>query len=198
MSTDDTEGQVLRFPRAVLPPPARPVGDGPDEGPGDEADEGGAWFADDDEGAEGAPEIPDGPSMAPPVRLAMPSFALEEGEDGEDGAFTGPHPEDPDAPGGTREAAAVGMAVMTAFGVAAAQGMWHRARQRAPQPTPPGLAPTRPPVGSRPARRRRRPPAPPADPSPAARVARAVRGEPVAAGPRAPAARAAAAAVAAG
>lgn len=118
------DGGVLPFPRAVLPPPTPNTAG--QEGPHEPAP---APAADpEDAPAAATPRVPEPGEMVPPLDL-MPSFALPELEDAEEGAFTGPHPQDPDQPG-LQDMVGTGMALMTAVGVAAAQGMWHRARHR--------------------------------------------------------------------
>jgi hypothetical protein len=65
------------------------------------------------------PELPEVPELAPAADLA----------DYEEEDFALPVPEDPEAPT-ARETLAMCLALLTALGVAAAQGLWHRARQR--------------------------------------------------------------------
>lgn len=99
------------MPRASVEPP-------PDSGDGDEA-------------APSMPRLPGVEQMAPPLALTMPAVPTpdpdESGDD--DGSFAVPVLGDPDQPT-ARGTLAVAMALMTAMGVAAAQGMWHRARHR--------------------------------------------------------------------
>ncbi|MFI7630298.1 hypothetical protein [Microbispora rosea] len=70
--------------------------------------------------------------MAPPVPLTMPGVPTgsdDEPAEDADGSFALPMLGDPENPT-ARGALAVAVALMTAMGVAAAQGMWHRARHR--------------------------------------------------------------------
>ncbi|MEV4180155.1 hypothetical protein AB0J28_01750 [Streptosporangium canum] len=69
--------------------------------------------------------------MRPPLpALPVPSAPpLPEPLVGEEGEFVPPSPADPANPS-RQEVVATAMALMTALGVAAAQGMWHRARHR--------------------------------------------------------------------
>ncbi|MEU8347704.1 hypothetical protein AB0C74_38905, partial [Spirillospora sp. NPDC048832] len=131
MSTDDSDN-VVRFPRVILPPPASEAPAGPEDAPADDPapDPAGPEGGESGEGGGPVPQMPpvQDQDMVPPLLLTMPAFEVPEGEDGEDGAFTGPAP-DPER-SGAGEALATGMALATALGVAAAQGMWHRARQR--------------------------------------------------------------------
>jgi hypothetical protein len=80
------------------------------------------------------PNLPRVEDMAPPLALTMPGIpkpdAAHDVPADEEGAFVPPSPDDPANPTG-RETLAVALAVVTAMGVAAAQGMWHRARRRA-------------------------------------------------------------------
>ncbi|MGJ6967888.1 hypothetical protein ACSDR0_38865 [Streptosporangium sp. G11] len=127
MSDDDSHdgGAVLPFPRVVLPDsfdaPARP-GPRPDfevDPVGEEPSPSGAL-----------PRLPAVSPMGPPLHLTVPGTPEPEPETGdEEGAFTLPLLQDPDNPSG-RDTVQLAMALMTALGVAAAQGMWHRARHR--------------------------------------------------------------------
>jgi hypothetical protein len=78
------------------------------------------------------PRLPRVKEMSVPFALMMPpppALPDAEAADEGDGEFVPPQPEDPDNPTG-RETLQLAMALMTAMGVAAAQGMWHRARHR--------------------------------------------------------------------
>ncbi|MFD8533861.1 hypothetical protein ACFV0L_41280 [Streptosporangium canum] len=123
-NTGDKEdgGAILPFPRVVLPsfgaldPEVKPSGQA---GPAEQSVEA-AW-----------PHLPQIAPMRPPLHLTVPGTPTPEpaSGDGEEGAFVPPAPADPDNPTAS-EVAATAMALVTALGVAAAQGMWHRARQR--------------------------------------------------------------------
>ncbi|MFF3443671.1 hypothetical protein [Streptosporangium sp. NPDC002721] len=122
MSDNNDDGAILRFPRVILPgsldaPDATPR---PDNDPADEHDGGQAapW-----------PQLPVVAEMRPPLHLTVPGTPDPAPASDDEGAFAPPPPEDPDNPT-ARDTAAVAMALMTALGVAAAQGMWHRARHR--------------------------------------------------------------------
>ncbi|MFI6513642.1 hypothetical protein ACIBCT_39065 [Streptosporangium sp. NPDC050855] len=131
-SSDDNVVSFRPRPDGSPPPPPPPLPAGPptlvlpssasvmgtDER-GDEQDTAASW-----------PNLPAVREMAPPVPVPRLPAVDEGGDDGdEDGAFTLPPPEDPDNPT-ARDTAAVAMALMTALGVAAAQGMWQRVRHR--------------------------------------------------------------------
>lgn len=127
---DDSDDNVLSFrPRPdgpVPPPPLPPLFAGPPT-----ADDPGS-----DEPARlgSMPSLPGVKDMGVPLALMMPplpSVAADDPASGEDeeGAFAPPAPEDPNHPT-ARDTLAVCLALVTAMGVAAAQGMWHRARQR--------------------------------------------------------------------
>lgn len=77
------------------------------------------------------PSLPPVADMRPPLSaLPVPSAPpLPEPLVGEEGEFVPPPPADPDNPT-AQEVLATAMALVTALGVAAAQGMWHRARHR--------------------------------------------------------------------
>lgn len=82
------------------------------------------------------PGLPTVDDMAPPFALAMPGLPSVASDDSggggggdDEGAFAVPSPADPEHPTG-RETLQIAIALMTALGVAAAQGMWHRARHR--------------------------------------------------------------------
>ncbi|WP_433250431.1 hypothetical protein ACQPYK_04145 [Streptosporangium sp. CA-135522] len=129
MSDDDSDdgGAVLPFPRVVLPGSF----DAPDR-PGPRPD-----FEADPVGGEPSPSgalprLPAVSPMGPPLHLTVPGTPEPEPEPepgDEEGAFTLPLLQDPDNPNG-RDTVQLAMALMTALGVAAAQGMWHRARHR--------------------------------------------------------------------
>ncbi|WP_214415639.1 hypothetical protein [Sphaerisporangium fuscum] len=137
MSRDDDrpDAEVLTFPRVVLPgsldAPGPDVEPDAPTGPADGRDGGpvpvGSW-----------PRLPQVDQMAPPLHLTVPGTPMPElepaadgeaFEDGAVGSFVAPSPADPDNPT-ARDVAGVALAVVTAMGVAAAQGMWHRARHR--------------------------------------------------------------------
>lgn len=128
MSKDDKEdggGSLLQFPRVFLPgsfdAPGADVSQPVEE---DERPVPGAW-----------PSMPGVSEMAPPLALTMPGIpkpdadADADADADEDGMFVPPSPEDPANPT-ARDALAVCMALVTAMGVAAAHGIWHRARRR--------------------------------------------------------------------
>ncbi|MGV9535039.1 hypothetical protein ACWEU6_21970 [Streptosporangium sandarakinum] len=123
---DDQEpgGELVQFPRVFMPgsfdAPDRSE-TGPADDDGDQAPLVGTM-----------PRLPGVESMAPPLALTMPGVPTpDDGDDGDggDGEFAPPLLDDPDNPT-TRGTLALAMALMTAMGVAAAQGMWHRARHR--------------------------------------------------------------------
>ncbi|MEV0826382.1 hypothetical protein [Nonomuraea rubra] len=131
MSKDDENeggGSLVQFPRVFLPGSFDAAGreHGPDAGEVP-ADTGGrvpgAW-----------PNLPRVADMVPPLALSMPGIpkpdAVHDSHADEEGAFQPPAPEDYANPT-AKETLAVALAVVTAMGVAAAQGMWHRARRRA-------------------------------------------------------------------
>ncbi|RVX39124.1 hypothetical protein EDD27_1467 [Nonomuraea polychroma] len=117
------DGAVPPPPLPPVPRPSTPAADAPtgrqEEAPADDA----------------MPRMPDVKPMSVPVALMMPPPPpLPAGDSADDlgddrGAFAPPSPEDPTNPTG-RETLQICMAILTAMGVAAAQGMWHRARQR--------------------------------------------------------------------
>lgn len=122
---DDTKdsGRLFHFPRIVLPdsrdaPKATAEPSVEDVEPQTPA---GVW-----------PSLPHVSEMGPPLALTMPGIPDAGPDDSggdEEGAFAVPMPADPSHPTG-RETLQIAMALMTAMGVAAAQGMWHRARHR--------------------------------------------------------------------
>lgn len=122
---DDDDGQVLPFTRVQVPnldgdPKDNPAEDKPaDDGPVPQA------------AATTPATVGSGPGeMTPPLHLTMPGIPEPgRGEDTSEGAFVGPDPENPGAPRAS-DALGAAMSLMTAMGVAGAQGMWHRARQR--------------------------------------------------------------------
>ncbi|MET8145679.1 hypothetical protein ABZU32_35710 [Sphaerisporangium sp. NPDC005288] len=136
MSDDTDEINVVRLrprsggppvPPPPLPPEPRPLIPAlPRGGPAEEQDGGepaaGSW-----------PALPTAAQMRPPLPMpelpALIHSADDSDEAEQDGGFALPAPEDPEAPT-MRETLAMCMALVTAMGVAAAQGMWHRARHR--------------------------------------------------------------------
>ncbi|GAA3172294.1 hypothetical protein [Nonomuraea roseoviolacea] len=121
MSDNDEKGrggELLPFPRVILPGSM----DAPEPGPR------AAAGAADEPAAPSWPRLPRVEQMGPPLHMTVPAVpALESGD--EEGAFAPPQPEDPDNPT-SRDTLQLAVALMTAMGVAAAQGMWHRARHR--------------------------------------------------------------------
>ncbi|MFI6498710.1 hypothetical protein [Nonomuraea typhae] len=112
------------LPAACEPPSAAAAGvvDRQERGPGG--------------GVPGLPGVEqmDGPPLAlmmpPPPPLGGGGGGPGDGDDGVgEGEFAPPSPADPDNPTG-RETLQICLAILTAMGVAAAQGMWHRARHR--------------------------------------------------------------------
>ncbi|WP_188188077.1 hypothetical protein [Nonomuraea sp. SYSU D8015] len=124
----DGGGSVVQFPRVFLPGSFDAPRPDPDPGVTDSPAEGAAPSAP----AGVWPRLPGVADMAPPLALTMPGVPApaDAGEDsGEDGGFVPPAPEDPDNPT-VRDTLAVAIALVTALGVAAAQGMWQQARRR--------------------------------------------------------------------
>lgn len=124
MSKDDNEdggGSLLQFPRVFLP--------GSFDAPSPDSDPGA------EDGGQSAPagiwpSLPSASEMAPPLALTMPGIPTPDDTAAEDeGGFVPPQSEDPANPT-ARDMLTLAMALVTAMGVAAAQGMWHRARQR--------------------------------------------------------------------
>ncbi|GIH91915.1 hypothetical protein ACFFMN_34090 [Planobispora siamensis] len=120
---DEKDGELLRFPRVFLPgsfdAPGPPSGnDSAGEQEGEAPASPRAW-----------PRLPEVAPMSPPLHLTVPGVPTPGSADEEPGAFAVPAPIDPENPT-PREVLAAAMAVMTALGVAAAQGLWHRARYR--------------------------------------------------------------------
>lgn len=122
--SDDTKdsGRLFHFPRIVLPDsrdaPSATAGPGvEDDAPQAPA---GVW-----------PSLPHVSEMGPPLALTMPGIpdAGPDGSGDDEGAFAVPSPADPANPTG-RETLQIAIALMTALGVAAATGMWHRVRHR--------------------------------------------------------------------
>ncbi|MFI6512147.1 hypothetical protein ACIBCT_31480 [Streptosporangium sp. NPDC050855] len=136
--TDDTTVVSFR-PRSnkTLPPPP-PLPSVPRPSTSDDPAVGEAPFDGEETVPVGAmPNLPSPTGMSVPFALMMPpvpplaappNASAADGSEAED-AFSPPPAEDPGNPTG-REVAATAMALMTALGVAAAQGMWHRARHR--------------------------------------------------------------------
>lgn len=114
---NDDGGRLVPFPRVVFPGSfdAPSEGSDPDATADDDGPPAGVWS-----------RLPQAGDMAPPLALTMPGTP-DPGD--EDDAFTPPQPGDPDRPK-AGETLAVAVALMTALGVAAAKGMWHRARHR--------------------------------------------------------------------
>lgn len=116
------DGTVLPWPRAFLPgsfdaPESNTENDSADADDGGEPAPAGSW-----------PRLPEVAEMRPPLHLTVPGTPkLESG--GDEGAFSLPPVADPSNPT-AREVLATCMSLVTALGVAAAQGMWHRARHR--------------------------------------------------------------------
>lgn len=111
---DETGADVLTFPRVGLPAflhndpeptPATAEGDADAEVPP-------------------APRVPNAQEMTPPLHLTMPAISLPGDGDVEDdeGEFAPPD-YDPDHPT-AGDTVAVGLALMTALGIAGARGMW--------------------------------------------------------------------------
>lgn len=116
------DGTVLPWPRAFLP--------GSFDAPESNAENDSAAAADGGEPApaDAWPRLPEIAEMRPPLHLTVPGTPkLESG--GDEGAFALPAVADPNNPT-AREVLATCMSLVTALGVAAAQGMWHRARHR--------------------------------------------------------------------
>ncbi|NUW45515.1 hypothetical protein [Nonomuraea rhodomycinica] len=127
MSDDDNVVSFRSRPDGSVPPPPLPpeptpqfpafLAEGAPSEP--EARPAGTW-----------PSLPRVGQMAPPLALMMPALPTPTAaDDEEEGAFAPPQPEDPDNPT-PRDTLQLAVALMTAMGVAAAQGMWHRARHR--------------------------------------------------------------------
>jgi hypothetical protein len=122
-------GAVLPFPHVVLPGSL----DAPTGQPAEAGFESKSTGGEDSRGrpmpAAGIlPRLPEVSRMGPPLHLTVPGTPEPEPGDVV-GAFAPPPLEDPDHPTG-RDTLQLAMALMTAIGVAAAQGMWHRARHR--------------------------------------------------------------------
>ncbi|MFI7468668.1 hypothetical protein [Nonomuraea sp. NPDC049646] len=123
--TDDKDrgGDLVQFPRVVMPS-ALLDAPGPDAEPSVEDEpsdrQPGVW-----------PTLPNVSEMGPPLALMMPALSAPgaDVEDEEGDGFVPPQPEDPASPS-VRDMVALAMALVTAMGVAAAQGLWHRARRR--------------------------------------------------------------------
>ncbi|HUR74475.1 MAG TPA: hypothetical protein VMZ00_09365 [Sporichthya sp.] len=122
--SDDTKdgGRLFHFPRIVLPDSRDAPNATAEPGVEDDAPQApaGVW-----------PSLPHVSEMGPPLALTMPGIpdAGPDGSGDNEGAFAVPSPADPEHPT-ARDTLAVCMALLTALGVAAAQGMWHRARHR--------------------------------------------------------------------
>jgi hypothetical protein len=122
---EKTGGRLLAFPRVFLPSSFDAPGSDSDQDATDRPDRvapsapAGVW-------PSALPSIKD---MAPPLALTMPGIPSPRAEDADGGELALPQPEDPEAPT-ARETLQVCMALVTALGVAAAQGLWHRARHR--------------------------------------------------------------------
>jgi hypothetical protein len=78
---------------------------------------------------EPVPQVPGPGEMTAPLHLVMPTLPELDREDSTEGAYVGPAPENPDEPG-AQHVVGTAMSLATALGVAAASGLWHRARQR--------------------------------------------------------------------
>ncbi|MFE3454997.1 hypothetical protein ACFXJ8_39345 [Nonomuraea sp. NPDC059194] len=121
-----SDGPVSPPPLPPLPPAPRPSVLAAADAPADQEMVPAAFLS------EGLPRAG---TMGPPLALMMPPPpalpALPDAEATEDGEgeFMPPAPEDPANPT-ARETLQMCMALVTALGVAAAQGMWHRARHR--------------------------------------------------------------------
>ncbi|MFI6296685.1 hypothetical protein ACIBEJ_34205 [Nonomuraea sp. NPDC050790] len=122
MSGNDDEqggGRLLTFPRVLLP---GSFDANADPRRGDEMNAAAAedvvW-----------PRLPGVSEMGPPLALAMPGIPDVDDDEDAGGEFVPPQPDDPDRPT-ARDTLALAMALLTALGVAAAQGMWHRVRHR--------------------------------------------------------------------
>ncbi|NAS22501.1 hypothetical protein GT755_12490 [Herbidospora sp. NEAU-GS84] len=120
---DDENGgaNVFNFPRVFMPS-SFDTSDSPGPRP----------FAGGERPADAWPELPWANEMAPPPTLTLPAVPSPRELAEDDGAFSPVAMEDPDNPT-ARETVQLAMALVTAMGVAAAQGMWHRARQRQAQ-----------------------------------------------------------------
>lgn len=123
MSRNDDENgdaEVLNFPRVYMPG-SFDASDSPN-GP--------SAFAGGESPADAWPELPwADDDLRPPPTLNLPAIPSSREVVEDDGAFAPVAMEDPDNPT-ARDTVQLAMALVTAMGVAAAQGMWHRARQR--------------------------------------------------------------------
>lgn len=122
--SDDTKdgGRLFHFPRIVLPDSRDAPKATAEPGVEDDAPQA---------PAEVWPSLPHMSEMGPPLALTMPGIpdAGPDGSGDDEGTFAVPSPADPEHPTG-RETLQIAMAIMTALGVAAAHGMWHRVRHR--------------------------------------------------------------------
>ncbi|WP_068929327.1 hypothetical protein [Planobispora rosea] len=141
MADDSDDTTVVSFrprPDKVIPPPPLPPLPFVPRPPSSDDPAAGQIPTDEEEEAALADSVPHLPVPGPermgvPFALMMPSVPpLADGpaaDDDVEGAFAPPPPEDPNNPT-AKDTLATCLALLTALGVAASQGLWQRARHR--------------------------------------------------------------------